>query len=88
MKKLIGYRIEQKIAGTLQEKSQNIRRNKFMEEMILQVLDCQIDGFICPNQADFAECDIHELFTTIYYLVDKGILRKRNCEGLAFEYNK
>lgn len=59
-----------------------------MEEMILRVLDCQIDGFICPNQADFNECDIHELFTTIYSLVDKGILRKRNCEGLAFEYNK
>ncbi len=59
-----------------------------MEEMILQVLDRQIDGFICPNQSDFSGYDTKKLFEAIYSLIDKGILRKRYCEGLAYEYDK
>lgn len=59
-----------------------------MEEKILKVLDEQIDGFITPNQSEFYDCDTHELFQAIYSLIDKGVLRKRDCEGLAYEYNK
>lgn len=59
-----------------------------MEEMILQVLDRQEDGFICPNQSEFRGCNTHELFQAIYVLIDKGVLQRRNCEGLAFEYRK
>lgn len=61
---------------------------KIMEEMILKVLDKQIDGFICPNQSEFYDYDAHEIFQAIYNLINKGVLRKRKCEGLAFEYNK
>lgn len=56
--------------------------------MILKVLDKQIDGFICPNQSEFYDYDAHEIFQAIYNLINKGVLRKRKCEGLAFEYNK
>ena len=58
------------------------------EELILRVLDEQTDGFITPNQSEFYSCDTHELFQAIYRLIEKGVLRKRNCEGLAYEYDK
>lgn len=59
-----------------------------MEEKILEVLDTQLDGFICPNQMEFMNDDTHDLFQAIYNLIEKGVLRKRNCYGLAFEYNR
>lgn len=59
-----------------------------MEEYILKVLDEQPDGFIVPNQMEFYNNNIHEFFEAIQRLIDKGILRKRNCDGLAYEYNK
>ena len=59
-----------------------------MEEKILRVLDNQLDGFICPNQSEFSGCDTHELFQGIYSLIDRGVLQRRNCEGLAFEYRR
>ena len=59
-----------------------------MEEKILKVLDEQPDGFICPNQADFENDDIDEFFKVIHSLIEKGVIRKRNCKGLAYEYNK
>jgi len=36
-----------------------IKGVKIMEEMILKVLDKQSDGFICPNQSEFFNCDSH-----------------------------
>ena len=59
-----------------------------MEEKILNVLNEQTDGFICPNQAEFNDCDTHEFFQAIHRLIDEGILRERNCSGLAYEFNK
>ena len=59
-----------------------------MEEYILKVLDEQPDGFIVPNQTEFYNNNIHEFFEAIQKLIDKGILRKRNCDGLAYEYNR
>lgn len=59
-----------------------------MKEKILRVLDKQIDGFICPNQADFKDDEIHEFFWAIDSLIEDGILRRRNCDGLAYEYNR
>jgi hypothetical protein len=58
-----------------------------MEEKIFKILNEQPDGFICPNQSGLYEEDPHALFAAINRLVEKGILRKRNCEGLTFEYN-
>lgn len=59
-----------------------------MEEYILKVLDEQPDGFIVPNQMEFYNNNIHEFFQAIQRLIDKGVLRKRNCDGLAYEYNR
>lgn len=58
-----------------------------MEKYILKVLDEQPDGFIIPEQIEFCN-NIHEFFQAIQNLINKGVLRKRNCEGLAYEYNK
>lgn len=59
-----------------------------MKEKILRILDKQIDGFICPNQADFKNDEIHEFFWAVDSLIEDGILRIRDCEGIAYEYNK
>ena len=56
-----------------------------MKQKILEVLAAQADGFIIPNQSDFANDDMHELFYAIDSLIEAGILRRRNCEGLAYE---
>lgn len=56
-----------------------------LNKKILNVLDSQIDGFICPNQTDFRDVDVHEFFRAIDSLIEDGILRKRNCDGLAYE---
>lgn len=58
-----------------------------IEEIIFRELNNQTDGFICPNQSAFSEIDTHELFDTIQSLIDRGVLRRRNCDGLAYEYN-
>lgn len=58
-----------------------------MENLILKVLDEQIDGFITADQTAFRGCDIHEWFKAVNRLIDKGILRKRDCAGLAYEYD-
>lgn len=58
-----------------------------MEEYILKVLDEQRDGFITPNQTEFYN-NIDGFFQAVQSLIDKGILRKRNCDGLAYEYDK
>ena len=59
-----------------------------MKEKILKILDKQADGFICPNQEDFKDDEIHELFWAIDSLIEDGVLRRRNCDELAYEYNK
>jgi len=67
-----------------------IWRGTKMEEYILKVLDEQLDevGFIVPNQSEFYSCDSSEFSTAIQNLIDKGILRIRDCVGTAYEYNK
>lgn len=56
-----------------------------MKEKVLRVLENQTDGFIVPNQTDFYDVDIREFFCAISELIEAGILRKRNCDGLAYE---
>jgi hypothetical protein len=73
---------------TITEWIASIKSNCGLEKKVLEVLNNQLDGFICPNQSEFYNEDTHELFNALYSLVNKGILRKRNCEGLAYEYEK
>lgn len=57
-----------------------------LKKKILEILDDQSDGFIIPNQSEFDGWDVHEKYAAIYSLIEDGILKKRNCSGLAYEY--
>ena len=57
------------------------------ENKVLEVLNKQLDGFICPNQTELYNLDTKKLFQAIHNLEEKGVLRKRDCEGLAYEYD-
>lgn len=61
-----------------------VEDNKKLKEKILSVLDSQADNFIIPNQSEF--CGDANFFKAVDELIKDGILRKRNCEGLAYEY--
>ena len=45
------------------------------------------EGFISP---DFQNIDLsyEEILDTCEYLTNIGVLRKRNCVGLSYEFNK
>lgn len=58
---------------------------KNLKEKILSVLDSQTDGFVIPNQSEFYG-DTNNFFKAVDELIKDGVLRKRNCEGLAYEY--
>lgn len=57
---------------------------KNLKEKILSVLDSQADNFIIPNQSEFY--GDANFFKAVDELIKDGVLRKRNCEGLAYEY--
>ncbi len=58
-----------------------------MEEYILSVLDNELDNFIVPNQWQFdsSRCDQKAFFAAIDCLIKEGTLKRRNCQGTAFE---
>lgn len=58
-----------------------------MKNLIIETLKNQADGFIVPNQTEFNNCDTKEFFSAINALVASGILRKRDCSGVAYEFN-
>jgi len=55
---------------------------------ILNMLDNEEQGFISPEWSEFNKFNLHDLHKELFNLVDEGILRKRNCLGLAFKYAK
>lgn len=56
------------------------------EQELLKILDNEKAGFIAPEWAGlFGEYDYKSVIRVCYNLVAKGVLRKRNCIGLAFE---
>lgn len=58
-----------------------------MQEYILSVLDNELDNFIVPNQWQFdnSRCDQKAFFTAINSLINQGILKRRDCQGVAYE---
>lgn len=58
---------------------------KNLKGKILNVLNSQPDNFIIPNQTEFYG-DVNNFFKAVDELIKDGVLRKRNCEGLAYEY--
>lgn len=59
-----------------------------LDAYVLKTLDEQDDGFIVPGQGEFRDIDVHTLFESIRRLMKKGILRRRECIGIAYEYVK
>lgn len=58
-----------------------------MQEYILSVLDDEPDEFIVPNQWQFdnSRCDQKLFFEAIDCLIKYGYLKRRNCQGIAYE---
>lgn len=57
-----------------------------MREDILEILKHEEDKFIAPEWSCFKKFDYEDLLKELYGMVDEGILIKRDCTGLAFEY--
>ena len=45
------------------------------------------DTFILANESGLIEIDAYTLFTAIYHLVELGILKKRDCDAVAYEWD-
>ena len=58
-----------------------------MMEYILSVLDHEPDEFIVPNQWQFdnSRCDQKLFFEAIDCLIKYGYLKRRDCQGTAYE---
>ena len=48
---------------------------------------CADDTFIIANEAVLIEMGASDLFTAFGHLVDMGILKKRNCDAVAYEWD-
>lgn len=57
------------------------------EEKILQLIDEDEQHFTSPDFSGLwgDDYDYKKILTACCSLVEKGILKKRNCDGLAFE---
>ena len=58
-----------------------------MERLILKHLRQSDDGYIAVNETGLYEQNTHELFAAIKHLEELNIVRKRNCEAIAYEWN-
>ena len=45
------------------------------------------NGFIAVNESGLYEQDTNELFTAIRHLEELHIIRKRDCEAVAYEWD-
>jgi hypothetical protein len=64
------------------------------ELKIIELIKNDSEKFVIPLQvADILNNnfstreEIKEILNILYGMINKGLLRKRNCEGLAFELN-
>lgn len=46
------------------------------------------EGFILTDECGLIEIDAHILFLAIRNLVDKGLIRRRECDAVAYEWNR
>ena len=59
----------------------------YYEKKILTLIDEDENGFTSPEFIGLwgDDYDFRKILTACYSLVEKGILKKRNCNGIAFE---
>lgn len=58
-----------------------------IERLIMEHLRKSDDGFIAVNESGLYEQDPHELFAAISHLEELHIIRKRNCDADAYEWD-
>lgn len=58
-----------------------------MERLVMEHLRKSDDGFIAVNEIGLYEQDTHELYAAISRLKELHIIRKRNCESEAYEWD-
>lgn len=58
-----------------------------MEILIMEHLRKSDDGFIATNETGLYEQNAHELYKAINSLMEKRIIRKRNCDAEAYEWD-
>lgn len=58
-----------------------------MEKLIIEHLIKSDDGFIAVNETGLYEQSTHELFSALGHLEELYIIRKKNCEADAYEWN-
>lgn len=58
-----------------------------MERLIMRHLRKSDDGVIAVNETGLYEQDTHELYAAISHLKELHIIRKRNCEAEAYEWD-
>ena len=46
------------------------------------------DKFVLTNETGLHEQNAHELFTAIRHLEELKIIQRRNCEAVAYEWNR
>ena len=61
------------------------------EQLVLKLIENEEDRFFAPEFTglyDEKKVNRQEITKACYSLVEKGILKRRNCIGLAFEFAK
>ena len=59
----------------------------YYEEKVLKLIDEDSDHFTSPEFVGLwgDDYDFKKILRACYSLVEKGVLRKRDCDGIAFE---
>ncbi len=58
-----------------------------MERLVMDHLRKSDNGFIAVNESGLYEQDVHELYVAIKHLMELHIIKKRNCEAEAYEWD-
>lgn len=59
--------------------------NKEIKDLIIK--ECKNNSFIIPNSDKFGDYNIEDVFNTILCMVKNKELKRRECDGLAYELN-
>lgn len=91
-KTVSGFTTEEKaeIKRMLQIENHNDMQFSMEEKAVMrrmmQMEEENSDAFIIPNESCFLKLDTHNLFLAIYHLIELGILKRRECDGTAYEW--
>lgn len=58
-----------------------------IERLLMDHLRRSDEGFIALNETGLYECEPQKLFEAINRLTDLHIIRRRDCDGVAYEWD-